>query len=192
MVSTSQKISCLLARISPFPGNFFPPNFNNGFHQQRNSSDQKTLFALDRNPVFTVGIKDLLKLVSNSRKEGLAEKYVPIEERTVSTGSSCLLSEKMKEIEFQQAENQLHGLKYALSFTIGFHWFQSRFSLERKTSEQRKMVSTSQKLSCPLAGIIFPQQEFFLKIGFRLISIMLSTSRQEAAKSVPSQNNATI
>ena len=96
------------------------------------------------------------KLVSNSRKEGLAGKYVSIEERTVSTGSSYLLSEKMKEIEFQYAENQLHGLKYGLSFTIGFHWFQLRFLLEIKTSEQRKMVSTSQKLSCPLAGIIFP------------------------------------
>ena len=38
-----------------------------------------------------------VKLVSTSRYERLAEKYVPIEEWTVSTGSSWLLSEKMKE-----------------------------------------------------------------------------------------------
>ena len=37
------------------------------------------------------------KLVSTSRNEELAKKYVPVEERTASTGSSWLLSRKMKE-----------------------------------------------------------------------------------------------
>ena len=32
MVSTSQKISCPLARISFFFEIYFPPNFNNSFH----------------------------------------------------------------------------------------------------------------------------------------------------------------
>ena len=41
------------------------------------------------------------KLISTSRNETMSEKYVPIEEWTVSTGSSWLLSEKMKEYVFQ-------------------------------------------------------------------------------------------
>ena len=41
------------------------------------------------------------KLVSTSRNERLAEKYIPIEEWTVFTGSSWLLSENMKENRFQ-------------------------------------------------------------------------------------------
>ena len=40
------------------------------------------------------------KLVSTSRNERLSEKHVPVEEWTVSTGSSWLLSEKMKENGF--------------------------------------------------------------------------------------------
>ena len=46
------------------------------------------LFPVDKNLVFT------------SRNEGLAEKYVPVEEKTASTGSSWLLSEKMEENGF--------------------------------------------------------------------------------------------
>ena len=61
MVSTSQKISCPLARISSFFENCFPPNSNNCFHKQKNSSDQKTLFSLDRKSVSTSRIKNLLK-----------------------------------------------------------------------------------------------------------------------------------
>ena len=40
------------------------------------------------------------KLVSTSRDKGLAEKYVSVEEWTVSTGSSWQLSEKMEENGF--------------------------------------------------------------------------------------------
>ena len=40
------------------------------------------------------------KLVFTSRNEVLPEKYVPVEEWAVSTGSSWLLSEKMKEYGF--------------------------------------------------------------------------------------------
>ena len=36
------------------------------------------------------------KLVFTSRNEGLAEKYVPVEEKTASAGNSWLLFEKMK------------------------------------------------------------------------------------------------
>ena len=36
------------------------------------------------------------KLVSTNRNEGLAKKYDPVEEWTVSTNSSWLSSEKMK------------------------------------------------------------------------------------------------
>ena len=39
-------------------------------------------------------------LVSTSWNEGLAEKYVPVEEWVVSTGSSWLLYEKIKENGF--------------------------------------------------------------------------------------------
>ena len=62
-------------------------------------------------------------LVSTIRNKGLAEKYVPFEKQTVSNGSSRLFSEKMKENWFHQSENQVHKLKYALSFMIGFHQF---------------------------------------------------------------------
>ena len=37
------------------------------------------------------------KIIYISRNEGLAEKYVPVKEWTVSTGRRWLLSEKMKE-----------------------------------------------------------------------------------------------
>ena len=42
------------------------------------------------------------KLVSTSRNKGMTEKYVPVEEWTVSTGSNWLLSETktMKENGF--------------------------------------------------------------------------------------------
>ena len=60
--STGQKISCQLARISSFFENCFPPNSNNGFHKQENSSDQKALFPLDRKCVSTSRMKNLLKI----------------------------------------------------------------------------------------------------------------------------------
>ena len=58
---TSQKISCLPAVTSSFFENCFPPNSSNGFHEQKNSSDQKTLFPLDRKSGSTSCMKDLLK-----------------------------------------------------------------------------------------------------------------------------------
>ena len=61
MVSTSYKISCPLARISSFSEICFPPNSNNGFHQQEKSSVQKTLFPLDRKSFFNTRMKKLLK-----------------------------------------------------------------------------------------------------------------------------------
>ena len=40
------------------------------------------------------------KLVFTSRNDGLAEKYVPVEEKTASTGNSWLLFEKKEENSF--------------------------------------------------------------------------------------------
>ena len=54
----------------------------------RKTRNKKILFPVDKKLVFT------------SRNEVLPEKYVPVEEWTVSTGSSWLLSEKMKEYGF--------------------------------------------------------------------------------------------
>ena len=59
--STSQKLSCPLARISSFFENCFSPNSNNGFHQQKNSSNQKTLFPRNRKSLFLSRMNDLLK-----------------------------------------------------------------------------------------------------------------------------------
>ena len=61
MVSTSQKISCPLERISSSFENCLPPNSKNCFHQQKSSSDHKVLFTLDRKSVSTSRIKNLLK-----------------------------------------------------------------------------------------------------------------------------------
>ena len=41
------------------------------------------------------------KLVFTSQNEELAEKYVPVDEKTASTGNSWLLFEKMEENVFQ-------------------------------------------------------------------------------------------
>ena len=49
---------------------------------------KKILFSVDKKLVFT------------SRNEELAEKYVPVEEKTASTDNSWLLSEKMEENGF--------------------------------------------------------------------------------------------
>ena len=51
---------------------------------------KKVLFPADKKLVF----------------ERLAEKYVPVEEKTTSTGSSWLLYEKMEENGFHEPENQ--------------------------------------------------------------------------------------
>ena len=40
------------------------------------------------------------KLVFNSRNEGLATNYVPVEEKTASIGSSWLMFEKMEKNDF--------------------------------------------------------------------------------------------
>ena len=60
MVYNSRKVSCLLAKISSFFENCFPliPIM---FPQQKTSSDQETLFPLDRKSVCTSRIKDFLK-----------------------------------------------------------------------------------------------------------------------------------
>ena len=63
MVFTSLKISCALARISPSFENCSPRNSNNGFHQQKNSSDQKVMFPLDRKFISTSRMKDFLENV---------------------------------------------------------------------------------------------------------------------------------
>ena len=44
------------------------------------------------------------------------------------------------------------------------------------------MVSICQKISCRLAGIIFPWQEFFIRIWFFLIPIIVSTSENKSCK----------
>ena len=92
MVSTSQKISCLLARISSFFENCFPPNSNNGFYQQKNSSDQKALFPLDRKSVSTSWMKDLLKNV------------FPLYGKVASTLKNLQISEKMQKTGVHQQE----------------------------------------------------------------------------------------
>ena len=58
----------------------------------KKTRNKTTLFPVDK------------KLVSNRRNKGLTEKYVPNEEWTASTGSSWLLSEKIKENWFHYAE----------------------------------------------------------------------------------------
>ena len=61
LVSTSHKINCAIEIISSFFENCFSPKSNNGFHSQKNSPDQKTLFSLDRKSVFTSRMKYMLK-----------------------------------------------------------------------------------------------------------------------------------
>ena len=59
MVSTSQKMCCLLARISSVFSNCVP--LGGGFHQRKSSSGQKTLFRLDRKSASTSLIWDFLE-----------------------------------------------------------------------------------------------------------------------------------
>ena len=87
MVSASQRISCPLAIISSFFENYFPPNSNNGFHQQKNSSDQKTLFPLDRKSVSTNWMRDLLKNVFPLYREVASTlKHLKVFENIEKTG----------------------------------------------------------------------------------------------------------
>ena len=92
MVSTSQKISCLLARIRSFFEKCFTPNSINGFHQLKNSSDQKTLFPLDIKSVPTIWIKDLLK------------NAFPLRVKVLSTLKNLKISEHIKKADFHQQE----------------------------------------------------------------------------------------
>ena len=54
----------------------------------KNTCNKKVPFPVDKKPVFT------------SRNERLAEKCVPVEEKSASTGNSWLLFEKMEENGF--------------------------------------------------------------------------------------------
>ena len=86
MVSTSQKISCRLARINSFFENF-PPNSNASFQQQKISSDQKPLFPLDRKFVSTSRVRDLFKkCISTIRKVASSLKNLKIAENIEKTG----------------------------------------------------------------------------------------------------------
>ena len=59
---------------------------------------------------------DKKKTVFTSQNEGLTENYVPVEEKTGSTGSSRLLSEKMEENVFHEAQNQFSLVKICSFF----------------------------------------------------------------------------
>ena len=61
MVSKSEKTSCPVAIISSFFESWFPLSSNKGFHYQKNSSDERALFTLDRQYVSTSRMKCLLK-----------------------------------------------------------------------------------------------------------------------------------
>ena len=81
-----------------------------------------------------------------SRNEELAEEYVPVEEKTAFKAAvDCCLRKRKKMVSTGQ-KISFHWLKHALSFKIGFHWFQLRFPLGGNTSEQKKTVFTSQKI----------------------------------------------
>ena len=60
----------------------FPLNSNNGFHQQKSSSDKKTLFPLDRKSFSTSGMK------------GLVKNAFPIYDKVASTLKNLKISEK--------------------------------------------------------------------------------------------------
>ena len=134
MISTSQKISYPIARITSFFENCFPPNFSNAFHQQKNSSDQKVLFLLDRKSVSTYQMKDLLKNVFRL--------YV----KTASTLKSLKISENIKKTGVYQQE-------YISSLKIDFPQVSIIVSTKRKNSVENNTVSSIQKNSFPLAGM---------------------------------------
>ena len=103
LVSTSQKISCALAIIKSFFENCSPPNSNCGFHLQKNSSDQKQLFPLDRKSISTSQMKDLLKNVfllyrkiASTLKNLQVSKNV---EKTIFNDIFCL--ENLTSLRFQ-------------------------------------------------------------------------------------------
>ena len=79
------------------------------------------------------------------------------------------------------------------------------FPLDEKTlslvgifEKWRKNRFTSQKISCSLAGIIFPEQEFFLKNGFFSLAERETERKRDRETEtdrqtpLPSQNNISI
>ena len=79
------------------------------------------------------------------------------------------------------------------------------FPLDEKTlslvgifEKWRKNSFTSQKISCSLAGIIFPEQEFFLKNGFFSLAERETERKRDRETEtdrqtpLPSQNNISI
>ena len=83
------RVFCIYIRvfciyISSFSENYFPSNANNGFHWQKNSSDQKALFPLDR------------KSVSTSRMMGLLKNAFPIYRKVASTLKNLKIVENIE------------------------------------------------------------------------------------------------
>ena len=105
IVSTSQKISLPLARISSFFKTVSPPNSNNGFHWQKNSSNLKVLFPLDR------------KFVSTSRMKDLLKNVLRLYGKIASTLKNLKISENIEKTDVHQQE-------YILFLKIDFPMFQ--------------------------------------------------------------------
>ena len=116
---------------------------------------KKTLFPVDKKLVFTCQNEELAENCSSWRK-------------TASTSSSWLLSEKMEENGLHEPENpfSLAEWRILVKNTFPLDEKKKKLSLVGISENGGKIVCISQKVSCPLAGIIFPSKNFFLKMNF--------------------------
>ena len=125
MVSTSQKMCCLLARISSVFSNCVP--LGGGFHQRKSSSGQKTLFRLDRKSVSTSLIWDFLENTFY-----YTEKLLSLQK----------ISEKIEKIDFHQQE---YGWPLKIDFPKNFNKFplaEKNWNKQILSPADEKLVST--------------------------------------------------
>ena len=122
----------------------------------------------------------LLKLASTSFSDGFHYEEKPLNKRKRFPIARKSISTRWNE-----------GFSWKLLFRYKKKLIK-KISGRKSLNNRERTVSTSQKISCPLEGIISPQQEFFKNITFLLISIILSTSRKKALESMHSQNNVTF
>ena len=179
LVSTSQKISCPLARINSFFENcLFLIMFSTS--SKIALTKKKILSSLGRKSFSNSWIKDTEKCIATIQKSCCyLKKFL---KKLVSNGSSLkidfplisiIVSASRKDLRikqycFQQTKNliSLAGMKY---------WLKKCFSQQQCLKNGKKMISTGRKISFPPARI-----SSFFQNYFYLILIIVSTSSKIA------------
>ena len=168
IVPTSQKISCLLARISCFSENclfLIPITFSTS---SKIALTKKTLFPLGRNSFSNSWIKDFEKSVTTIWKSCFYFKKSL--KKMVFNGSSSKIDFYLISIKVSTSRKNLRIKQYRFQQTKNLiplarvkYWLKNMLQLAAISEKGRKNDFHQPENSFPLAQISLPQHEYFLK-----------------------------